>query len=114
MTLVEIRCGVPGCRTLLDEIPDAPPNEKGWTYYKILHICPKHGGGHGSVAKWVAAQKRLRRPTDEVDVGRYVRWSELRPGVEKAWRTGKTAEMTARFNGETVNPTLKRTRAAAK
>jgi hypothetical protein len=105
--LVRVRCGVPGCRTLLDEIPDAPPDEKGWSYYKYLHICPRHGGGHGSVAKWVESQKRLGRPYDEVNVGRYVQWSKLRPGVEKAWRTGKTAEMAARFNGKMIILTLK-------
>lgn len=84
MILVKVLCKV--CGKLLDEVESgaAPTTEEAWTWYAFIHICPKHGGGHGSVAKWVAAQKRLGRPYDRVPVGRYIQWAELRPAVEKA------------------------------
>jgi hypothetical protein len=90
VVLVKVLCNVRGCGKLLDEVMSAPVTEDLWTSYVFIHVCPKHGGGHGSVAKWVAAQKRLGRPHDLLPVGRWVQWAELRPAVEKARRTGRT------------------------
>lgn len=90
MVLVKVLCKVRGCGKLLDEVISAPVTEDLWTSYVFIHVCPKHGGGYGSVAKWVAAQKRLGRRYDRVPMGRWVRWAELRPPVEQARRTGRT------------------------
>ena len=108
MTLVNVRCGVRGCLQLLDEVVSAPTSEQGWTEFVYLHVCPKHGGGHGKMANWVASQKRRGRPFNKVQLGRYVQWSQLRPGIEKAWRTGKATDMVSRFDGEAIVVTLKR------
>ena len=89
MILVEVRCKT--CRKLLDEVETAPATEDLWACYVRIHVCPKHGGGHGSVANWVAAQKRLGRPYDQTPVARWVPWAELRPAVERARARNRTS-----------------------
>jgi hypothetical protein len=94
MILVSVRCKV--CRRLLDEVVDAPARDHEWNSYLYLHICQRHGdgGGSGNVAAWQARQRRAGKPTNEVRLGQWVRWSELRTAVERARRTGKTTNIT--------------------
>jgi hypothetical protein len=89
--LVRVYCKVRGCGKLLTNVVDAPTDEEGWIYWVRLDVCPKHGGGHGPIPKWIESQKRLGRPTDKVRTHRWVQWSELRPAVEQARSTGRTA-----------------------
>jgi hypothetical protein len=94
LCLVELRCKARGCGKLLDEVVSAPASgdELRWASYVRVHLCPRHGGGggHGSVAKWVEARRRLGRPHDRVPVGRYICWAELRSAVQQARLTGRT------------------------
>jgi hypothetical protein len=92
--LVQVRCKVRGCGHLLDVVTDAPAREEDWQCWVHLHICQRHGGGHGSVAKWAAAQQRLGRPYDQVRLMRWVQWSDLRPAVERARRLGRIQQYT--------------------
>jgi hypothetical protein len=92
--LVEVRCRVSSCRRRVHVVDSAPAREEDWSCWVYLHICSRHGGGHGSVAKWIAAQKRLGRPYDRVPTGRWVPWSDLRPAVERARRLGRIQQYT--------------------
>lgn len=98
MILVEVRCRVRSCRKLLDEIweGDPPVREEEWSGWNLrLHVCPKHGegAGHGNIAAWQARQRRAGKPTDKVRIfDRYRQWSEVRPAVEQARRTGRAQE----------------------
>jgi hypothetical protein len=96
--LVEVRCKVRSCRKLLDVVMegDVPVVEEDWSSWTLrLHVCPKHGegAGYGNIAAWQARQRRAGKPTDQVRIfDRYRQWSELRPAVEQARRTGRTQE----------------------
>jgi hypothetical protein len=98
--LVEVRCGVCSCRRLLDEVwegeGETPVREEDWSSWGLrLHVCPQHGegAGHGNIAAWQARQRRAGKPIDQVRVfGPYRQWSELRPAIEAARRTGKTQQ----------------------
>jgi hypothetical protein len=92
--LVEVRCRVRHCRKLLTEVTDPPTTEQGWTHWWQLELCPKHGEGtgHGNVASWQERQRRAGKSTDQVRLREWRPWSDLRPAVEKARRTGRTAQ----------------------
>jgi hypothetical protein len=79
---------------LLEQVDDVPTTEKGWTHWGQFKICPKHaeGAGHGNIAAWQERQRRAGKPTDEVRLREWRPWSNLRPAVEKARRTGRTQQ----------------------
>lgn len=92
--LVEIRCRVRSCTRLLDSVSTAPEtggHGERWTDWCFVHLCQRHGSGagHGDIAEWQERMRREGKPTDEVKVAEYICWSELRPAVEEARRSGK-------------------------
>jgi hypothetical protein len=93
LILVQVRCKV--CGRLLDEVVSAPPADGArWSDYVFVHLCLRHGegAGHGDIRAWQERQRKAGKPTDWVEIGRYIQWAELRPAVEKARRTGRTVK----------------------
>jgi hypothetical protein len=92
VTLVKVRCWVPGCGKLLADVDWAPAegDELTWSTLVFIPVCPRHGGGRGSVAKWASKRRRAGLPDDRVAAGRWAYWAELRPAVQAARRTGRT------------------------
>jgi len=90
--LVEIRCRV--CRKLLDNVVSAPApgDEVLWACVVRVQICQRHGegGGHGNILAWQARQRQAGKAADRRQTGDWIPWADLRPGVEKARRTGRT------------------------
>lgn len=93
-TLVEVRCRSRGCGRLLHLVDWAPAvgDDAEWAGWVAIMLCPRHGegAGHGNVRAWQARQRRAGRDAGRVHTLRWLPWSELRPAVTRARRTGRT------------------------
>lgn len=95
MTLVEIRCAAPGCGRLLGTVEAAPSD---WRGAVTVPQCPRHGW-HTPGASLGDLRRQLgTRYGDDwppvVERYRRIRYSELRPAIEAAWRASRPSVFT--------------------
>jgi hypothetical protein len=88
--LVEIRCRR---RHVLARIEQAPADWSGTLDVPVCARCDSRRPGSGRFIPW--ARGKDTRPPFTVTAHR-VAWLDVRPHVEKAWRTGKTQSVALR------------------